>query len=255
MKKLPQHAAVIFLSAVFAYPTTTLAQSAQPPAGPKATLVPAARDRFPGRTSLCLRDDSALRWQDAQWLGPGTGRFLDRQGRGPSQPWRWQRSPLHCQSVQELSGHIRHSARLRFARSSAMRPVFRLFSRTGAESLRTPFGAVQLQVPMGYTWDYRTGHNNAGNGEFTRFPHPKYDPKQWSRIELLVNADTGTVRMAVAQPVGGNAVEVVDFHVPEAGRTGPFALQMHNKGLFDEYANLAIEVNPAKDDLITIKAQ
>jgi hypothetical protein len=29
---------------------------------------------------------------------------------------------------------------------------------------------------------------------------------------------------------------------------------MHNKGLFDEYANIAIEVDPAKDELITVKA-
>jgi hypothetical protein len=28
---------------------------------------------------------------------------------------------------------------------------------------------------------------------------------------------------------------------------------MHNKGLFDEYANIAIEENPASDELITIK--
>jgi enterochelin esterase family protein len=40
--------------------------------------------------------------------------------------------------------------------------------------------------------------------------------------------------------------------VPEAGRFGPFALQMHNPGLFDAYANLAVEVDPAKDELVTV---
>ena len=59
--------------------------------------------------------------------------------------------------------------------------------------------------------------------------------------------------MAVAQPVGGKAVEVGHFHVKAAGRIGPFALQMHNQGLFDEYANIAIEENPKRDELITVK--
>jgi hypothetical protein len=58
----------------------------------------------------------------------------------------------------------------------------------------------------------------------------------------------------VAQPPGSEAVEVVDFDVPDAGKTGPFALQMHNKGLFDEYANITIEENPATDELATTKA-
>jgi hypothetical protein len=114
-------------------------------------------------------------------------------------------------------------------------------------------GAVQIQVPPGYTWDYRNGHNNSGKGEFKSFKHPKFDAAQWSRVELLINAEKGTARMAVAQPVGTAAVEIVDFNVADAGKTGPFALQMHNKGLFDEYANIAIEVNPTKDELVTLK--
>jgi hypothetical protein len=114
-------------------------------------------------------------------------------------------------------------------------------------------GAVQIQVPPGYTWDYRKGHNNAGKGEFKSFKHRKFDAGQWSRVELLINADRGTARMAVAQPVGSDAVEVVDFEMPDAGKVGPFALQMHNKGLFDEYANIAIEEQPAKDELVTVR--
>ncbi len=111
---------------------------------------------------------------------------------------------------------------------------------------------IQFQIPIGYTWDYRPGHHNSGKGEFTTFPHPKYAAGQWSRIEILVDATRGTARLAVAQPVGTPAVEIATFHVPEAGRSGPFALQMHNPGLFDEYANLAIEVDPAQDELITV---
>jgi hypothetical protein len=69
----------------------------------------------------------------------------------------------------------------------------------------------------------------------------------------VVDAATGTARMAVAQPVGAKAVEVLDFHVPEAGRGGPIAWQMHNGGLFDEYKDVTIEVNPSSDELMTTK--
>jgi hypothetical protein len=114
-------------------------------------------------------------------------------------------------------------------------------------------GGVQLQVPNGGHWDYRKGHNNGGAGEFTSPPHPKFDVHQWSRIEVLVNADAGTARMAVAQPVGAKAVEVLDFKVPGSGLKGPFSWQIHNAGLFDEYKDVQIEVNPTVNDLITTK--
>jgi len=132
-----------------------------------------------------------------------------------------------------------------------------LFFGTAPEPGKKPIdalGAVQIQVPPGYTWDYRKGHNDAGKGEFKTLKHPRVDVKNWSRVEMLINATRGTVRTAVAQPPGTAANEVVDFDVKDAGKTGPFALQMHNKGLYDEYANIAVEENPAKDDLITVKA-
>lgn len=114
-------------------------------------------------------------------------------------------------------------------------------------------GGIQFQVPNGGHWDYRKAHNNGGSGEFTSVPHPKFDPHQWSRVEILVDATKGVARMAVAQPVGSKAVEVLDFNVPEAGRAGPVAWQMHNKGLFDEYKDVTIEVDPKADELITVK--
>jgi hypothetical protein len=55
------------------------------------------------------------------------------------------------------------------------------------------------------------------------------------------------------QPPGSRAVEVVDFHAPDAGRAGPIALQIHNKGLFDEYRDITVEVDPKNDELITVK--
>jgi hypothetical protein len=131
-----------------------------------------------------------------------------------------------------------------------------LFFGTRPEEGKKPLdalGAIQLQPPPGYTWDYRPGHNNAGKGEFTSHPHPKFDSHEWSRVELLVDASKGTARMAVAQPVGSKAVEVEDFNVPEAGKPGPIAFQMHNKGLFDEYKDVTVEVDPKLDDLATVK--
>ena len=113
-------------------------------------------------------------------------------------------------------------------------------------------GGIQFQVPNGGHWDYRPGHNNAGRG-FESLPHPKFDPHEWSQVEMLVDATTGTARMAVAQPVGSKAVEVLRFKVPEAGKVGPIAWQMHNKGLFDEHKDVRIEINPTTDELLTTK--
>ena len=59
--------------------------------------------------------------------------------------------------------------------------------------------------------------------------------------------------MAVAQPVGTKAFEVLDFKDPTAGQKGPIAWQMHNKGLFDEYKDVRLEENPKEDRLITVE--
>ena len=130
-----------------------------------------------------------------------------------------------------------------------------LFFCTRPEEGKKPLdalGAVQFQPPPGYGWDYRPGHNNDGKGEFTSHPHPKFDPHEWSRVEILVDASKGTARMAVAQPPGSKAVEVVDFSDPTAGKAGPIAWQIHNKGLFDEYKEVTVEVDPKDDELITV---
>ena len=43
------------------------------------------------------------------------------------------------------------------------------------------------------------------------------------------------------------------FRDPAAGKIGPIALQMHNAGLFDEFKDVTIEVNPKEDGLITAR--
>ena len=55
--------------------------------------------------------------------------------------------------------------------------------------------------------------------------------------------------MAVAQPPGSKAVEVLDFKDAAAGKVGPIAWQMHNAGLFDEYKDVMIELDPKDDEL------
>jgi hypothetical protein len=113
-------------------------------------------------------------------------------------------------------------------------------------------GGIQFQPPNGGHWDYRPRQNKAGAG-FTKLPHPKFDPHEWAQVEMLVDATAGTARMAIAQPVGAKAVEVLAFKVKEAGKTGPIAWQMHNKGLFDEYKDVRVEVDPTADELVTTK--
>jgi hypothetical protein len=109
---------------------------------------------------------------------------------------------------------------------------------------------IQFQMRGGH-WDYRPGHNNSGQGEFTGVTKISYDPHEWRRVEIVADASTGRARMAVAQPVSSKAVEVLDFSDSTAGKVGPVALQMHNSGLLDEYKDLTIEVNPKSMDLIT----
>jgi Domain of Unknown Function (DUF1080) len=113
-------------------------------------------------------------------------------------------------------------------------------------------GGIQFQPPNGGHWDYRPGINKAGKG-FARHDHAKFEPSEWFQVELLVDATTGSARMAVAQPLGSKAVEVLSYKVAEAGKTGPIAWQMHNKGLFDEYKDVRIEINPTSDELVTTK--
>jgi hypothetical protein len=112
---------------------------------------------------------------------------------------------------------------------------------------------IQFQPPNGGHWDYRPGHNNAGKDYFTRLGNPKFDEHEWSRVELLVDMVEGTGRMAVAQPVGSRAVEVVRFKDATAGKTGPIAWQMHNATLIDEYQDVVIELEPVWKELVTTR--
>jgi hypothetical protein len=112
---------------------------------------------------------------------------------------------------------------------------------------------IQFQVPNGGHWDYRPSMNNNGGAEFAPVNKTRFDVHDWSRVEILADAATGMARMAVAQPVGSKAVEVLNFKDPAAGKVGPIAWQMHNAGLFDEYKDVRVEADPQGDDLITLR--
>ena len=121
-----------------------------------------------------------------------------------------------------------------------------------AEKPLDALGGIQFQVPNGGHWDYRPGMNNNGGAEFTPVTKTHFDEHEWSRVEIVADAAKGTARLSVAQPIGEKLVEVVDFKDPAAGKVGPIALQMHNAGLFDEYKDVSIEVEPKQNTLISV---
>jgi hypothetical protein len=146
-------------------------------------------------------------------------------------------------NVRHVSGHPDHQAGVL------------IFCRRPAED-EVPLdalGGIQFQLPMGSYWDYRPGNDNSGAQFFTTITKSPFDRHAWSQVELLVDAGKGTARMAVAQPSGSKAIELVDFSDPTAGRAGPIAWQMHNAGLFDEYKDISIELDPEQDALITTR--
>jgi hypothetical protein len=125
--------------------------------------------------------------------------------------------------------------------------------------IKDALSAIQFQPPNGGHWDYRPGHNNGGSKYFKQLPHPKWDRKKWAQCELIGNEKTGIARMACC-PLEGSAVtckgiEALTFKDPTAGRVGPLAIQIHNKGINDEYKSLYFEspVQMTPDEFITTK--
>lgn len=111
-------------------------------------------------------------------------------------------------------------------------------------------GGIQFAVPNGGHWDYRPGINKSGT-HFIRPLRINFNLKEWAQVEILADATTGVAKMAVAQPVGATALEVLSFNDPAIVKSGPIALQMHNALLFDEYKDIRIEVDPKENRLIT----
>jgi hypothetical protein len=113
-------------------------------------------------------------------------------------------------------------------------------------------GGIQFGLPSGGHWDYRPGVNNSGSIHYTQPVKIRFDGKKWAQVEILVNGQKGTARMAVAQPLGTRSVEVLDFTDPTVNKIGPIGLQEHNALLFDEYKDIRVEIDPKEDKLITL---
>lgn len=112
-------------------------------------------------------------------------------------------------------------------------------------------GGIQFAVPSGGHWDYRPGINRSGDN-FRRPIKIRFNTQEWAQVEILVNSEKGIARMAVAQPVGTRAIEVLGFKDTNV-KAGPIALQMHNALLFDEYKDIRIEIDPKENKLITLQ--
>ncbi len=221
-------------------PTARTAATSQPSAAPSLPLPPNMTLLFDGQTLAGWKQIPPDQWivKDGALVSLGKGRgVIATEGQ---------------YGKYRVIFDIRHVS----AEPKRDHPPCVLFFCTNPaenEKPRDMLGAVQYMVPQGFHWDYRPGKGNAGNEFFTTIAKSKANPRQWSRVELLVDAESGTARLAVAQPPGAPAVELCRFKDPKAGKKGPFAIQMHNAGLVDEYANIAIEENPKVDDLITVR--
>jgi hypothetical protein len=139
------------------------------------------------------------------------------------------------------------------------KPCTTLFCTRPASGKATRgLSGIQFQPPLGGSWDYRPGKNVGPNGTAWTYPNPRpmFDVKKWHRCEILARASKGEFRGACCEIEGKDsckAVEVLHFVDPTAGKKGPFALMMHNGGLFDEYKDLWVETDPAGDELITTR--
>jgi 3-keto-disaccharide hydrolase len=116
--------------------------------------------------------------------------------------------------------------------------------------LRDALSAIQFQPPNGGHWDYRPGRNDSGGSKFKKLSRTRIDVHQWSQCEIVANQETGVARMACCPLSEGaltcKAVETLTFKDRTASRVGPLAIQIHNKGIQDEYKSLYLD--PAVED-------
>jgi hypothetical protein len=117
---------------------------------------------------------------------------------------------------------------------------------------------IQFQPPLGGSWDYRPGKNSGPDATHWMYPSPRpmFDVKKWHRCEILARASTGEFRGACCEIEGKDSckgIEVLHYKDATAGKKGPFALMMHNGGLFDEYKDIWIETDPVGDELVSTK--
>ena len=177
---------------------------------PTAPLPPGLKRIFDGKTFKGWRQDPAASWMVADGIIGSLG-----VGRGVLFTEKQYRRYRIVFDVRHVAGKPDHQACVLFF---GLMPQF---DHNAPDMLK----AIQFQVPLGGTWDYRDGFHTDGKGaangnEFDAFPRPAFDPHQWSRVEILIDADAGTARLAVAQPVGATAIELGRFQ-PDHRRRRP----------------------------------
>jgi hypothetical protein len=128
------------------------------------------------------------------------------------------------------------------------KPCTVLFGQRPADPTKPArdLGGAQFQPPSGGHWNYGIG------GTFTNPNKPVFDAHQWHQCEILVK-EAGSFRAACC-PVGPTpckGIEVLDWTGP--GRKHPFDIMMHNKGLFDEYRDIWVELNPTEPGLLSMQ--
>jgi hypothetical protein len=139
------------------------------------------------------------------------------------------------------------------------KPCTTLFNTRPANGKATRgLSGIQFQPPLGGSWDYRPGHNNGPTGTAWTYPNPRpmFDVTKWHRCEILAHASTGEFRSACCEIEGKDSCkgqETLYFKDATAGKKGPFALMMHNAGLFDEYKDIWIETDPMVNELLSTK--
>jgi hypothetical protein len=72
------------------------------------------------------------------------------------------------------------------------------------------------------------------------------DSSTWHKSEILANAATGEVHMAV------NGIEVLIYKNMTGLKKGPIGLQIHNGSSEVQYRELYLEENPKEQRLLTV---
>ena len=110
------------------------------------------------------------------------------------------------------------------------------------------YGECILVIPpTGHFWDYHPGMSD--DPAYEKFAHPDFDPHVWHETEILARRGTGVVRVAV------NGVELTRYTDKDPARLkqGPIGLQVHSGTSEVEYKDIAIEIDPKENQLVTVK--
>ncbi len=202
-----------------AAPTASTAPTSQPTPAPDAPLPHGMTPLFDGKTLAGWKQIPPDQWvvKDGAMVSLGKGRGVIATD-GQFSNYR-------------IIFDIRHV----WAQPKKDHPACVLFFCTNPVANEKPpdmLAAVQFMIPQGFHWDYRPGKNNSGKEFFTSIVKSKADPMQWSRVELLVNAESGTARLAVAQPPAPPRPRSAGSRTRRRGRRGHSRFRCTTPGLW-----------------------